>query len=88
MAPYKALYGRKCQTPLYWGWTEDGQVSESGEIRVQEMTDKVKLIQERLKTAQSRQKSYADNRKRELGFQVGDQVFLKLSLRRGIFRLP
>ena len=51
---------------------------------VQETVEKVRLIQERLKTAQSRQKSYADNRRRELEFEVGDFVFLKLSPRKGI----
>jgi hypothetical protein len=44
----------------------------SGEVCIQEMMDKVKLIQEHLKTAQSRQKSYADNQRRELEFQVED----------------
>jgi hypothetical protein len=52
------------------------------------MTDKVKLIEERIKEAQSPQKSYADNRRRKLEFQVGERVFLKLSPSRGIFRLP
>jgi hypothetical protein len=72
MAPFEALYGRKCQVPLYWGWTEEGQVNKSGEVCIQEMTDKVKLIKEQLKAAQSRQKSYTDNRRRDLGFQVGE----------------
>jgi hypothetical protein len=88
MAPYEALYGRKCQVPLYWGWTEDGHISKSGEVCIQEMTDQVKLIRERLKAAQSRQKSYADNRRRDLEFQVGERVFLKLTPSRGILRHP
>ncbi len=54
---------------------------------VQETVEKVRLIQERLKTAQSRQKSYADNRRLELEFEVGDFVFLKLSPRKGIVRM-
>jgi hypothetical protein len=66
MAPFETLYGRKFQVPLYWGWTEKGQVSKSGEVCIQEMTDKVKLIKERLKAVQSRQKIYADNRRWEL----------------------
>jgi hypothetical protein len=88
MAPYEALYGRKCQIPLYWGWTEDGHVSKSGKVCIQELTDKVKLIQEQLKTAQSRQKSYADHRRRELEFKVGERVFLKLTPSRGILKHP
>jgi hypothetical protein len=74
--------------PLYWGWTKEGQVNESGEVCIQEMTDKVKLIKERLKTALRKQKSYADNRKRDLEFQVGEQVFGKLTPSRGIMRYP
>jgi hypothetical protein len=51
MAPYEALYGWRCQVPFYWGWAEDGQVSKSGEVCIQDMTDKVKMIRERLQTA-------------------------------------
>ncbi|XP_026417571.1 uncharacterized protein LOC113313062 [Papaver somniferum] len=53
---------------------------------VQETTTKIKIIQDRLRTAQRRQKSYADQRRRPLEFQVGDQVFLKVSPRPGIKR--
>jgi hypothetical protein len=77
MAPYEALYGRKCQVPLHWGWTKDGYINRSGRVCIQKMTKKVKLIRERLKTTQSRSKSYADNRRRELEFQTGDRVFLR-----------
>jgi hypothetical protein len=63
-------------------------VSKSGEVCIQEMTNQVKLIRERLKAAQSRQKSYADNRRRDLEFQVGERVFLKLTPNRGIMRHP
>ena len=49
-------------------------------------TDKIKIIRERLQTAQSRQKSYADNRRKDLEFEVGDWVFLKLSPWKGIIR--
>jgi hypothetical protein len=63
MAPFEALYGRKCQVPLYWSWTEEGKVNKSGEVCIQEIKDKVKLIKELLKVAQIRQKSYADNRR-------------------------
>jgi hypothetical protein len=47
-------------------------VNKSGEVCIQEMADKVKMIWEWLKAAQSKQKSYADNQRRELEFQVGD----------------
>jgi hypothetical protein len=88
MALFEVLYGRKCQVPLYWSWSKKGHVNKSGKVCIQEMTDKVKLVGERLKAAQSRQKSYVDNRKRDLEFQVGERVFLKLTPSRGILNHP
>jgi hypothetical protein len=70
MTPYEALYRHKCQVLLYWGWIEGGYVNKSEEVCIQKMTDQVKIIRERLKAAQSRQKNYADSRRRELEFQV------------------
>ncbi|KAJ9567836.1 hypothetical protein OSB04_003802 [Centaurea solstitialis] len=67
-APYEALYGCKCRSPLNWL-----EVGESRLIRpdiVQETTDKIKMVQEKLKAARDRQKSYADNRWKPLEFQV------------------
>ena len=77
MAPYEALYGRKCKTPLCWD--EVGERKLSGPEIVQVTTDNVKVIRDRLKIAQDRQKSYADNRMRDLEFQVGDKVFMRIS---------
>ncbi|GJS34804.1 putative reverse transcriptase domain-containing protein [Tanacetum coccineum] len=71
-APFEALYGRKCRTPIAWA-----EVGESQLIRpeiVQETTDKIVQIKERLKTTRDRQKSYADNRRKPLEFSVGDKV--------------
>ena len=59
MAPYEALYGRKCKTPLCWD--EVGEGNLLGPKIVQVTTDNVKVIKDRLKIAQARQKSYADN---------------------------
>ncbi|XP_052732374.1 uncharacterized protein LOC128196186 [Vigna angularis] len=70
MTPFEALYGRKCRTPLCW--------FQEGE--------KVKLIQERLKTSRSRQKSYADKRRRPLEFTAGEHVFLRLNPTTGVGR--
>ena len=53
---------------------------------MRETTEKIQLIRDRLRTAQSRQKSYSDRRRRPLEFQVGDSVFLKVSPRKGVFR--
>ena len=58
MAPYEALYGRRCRSPV--GWFEPGEARLLGTDLVQDALEKVKVIQERLRTAQSRQKSYAD----------------------------
>ncbi|KAI4321445.1 hypothetical protein MLD38_034825 [Melastoma candidum] len=77
MAPFEALYGRPCRTPLCWN--ESGEQSELGPEMVRETTEMIRLIQDRLRAAQSRQKSYADRRRRPLEFEVGDYVFLKVS---------
>jgi hypothetical protein len=64
MAPFEALYGRRCRTPL--SWSQIGERTIFGPDLVAEAEDKVKTIQNNLKAAQSRQKSYADIRKRPL----------------------
>ncbi|GJU53223.1 putative reverse transcriptase domain-containing protein [Tanacetum coccineum] len=83
-APFEALYGRKCRSPVLWD-----EIGDSGLIRlelVQETTDKVVVIRDRLKAARDRQKSYADNRRKPLEFQVGDHVMLKVSPWKGVVR--
>ncbi|XP_059288571.1 uncharacterized protein LOC132041911 [Lycium ferocissimum] len=84
MAPYEALYGRRCRSPI--GWFDVGENQLVGPDLIQQAVDKVKAIQERLLAAQSRQKSYADNRRRKLEFEVGDWVFLKISLMKRLMR--
>ena len=74
MAPFEALYGRPCRSPVCWA--EVGAAPLLGPELVRETTEKVELIRRRLVTAQSRQKSYADRRRRPLAFEVGDHVFL------------
>nr|XP_009769148.1 PREDICTED: uncharacterized protein LOC104220047 [Nicotiana sylvestris] len=76
MAPYEALYGRKCRSPI--GWFDVGETKLLGTKLVQQVVEKVKLIQERLRTAQSRQKSYSDNRRRDLEFAVGDWIVQRI----------
>ncbi|KAD3337246.1 hypothetical protein E3N88_32766 [Mikania micrantha] len=83
-APFETLYGRKCRSPICW--SEVGESQIIGPEFIQETTDKIALIQERIKAARDRQKSYADNRRRPLEFQVGDRVMLKVSPWKGIFR--
>ena len=84
MAPYEALYGRKCITPICW--EEVGDRKLLAPDKVQETIEKIQVIKERLKTAQSRQKSYADNRRQDIEFEIGDFVFLKVSPSKGIVR--
>ena len=84
MAPYEALYGRKCRTLVCWD--EVGERKLVGPKIVQVTCDKVKVIRDRLKIVQNRQKSYADNRRRDLQFEIGDQVFLKISPWKGVLR--
>ncbi|GJS08751.1 putative reverse transcriptase domain-containing protein [Tanacetum coccineum] len=81
-APFEALYGRKCRTPI--AWAEVGESKLFGPEIIQETTDKIVQIKERLKTARDRQKSYADNRRKPLEFSVGDKVLLKVSPRKGV----
>ncbi|GKF98858.1 putative reverse transcriptase domain-containing protein, partial [Tanacetum coccineum] len=76
-APFKALYGRKCRSPVLWA--EIGEGSLIGPELVLDTTDKVLLIKEKLKAARDRQKSYVDKRHKLLEFEVGDQVLLKVS---------
>ncbi|WVY99024.1 hypothetical protein V8G54_031175 [Vigna mungo] len=84
MAPYEALYGRRCRTPLCW--FQDGEAISIGPELLQQTTEKVKLIQERMRTTQSRQKSYADRRRRPLEFNEGDHVFLRVTPITGVGR--
>ncbi|WRX14095.1 Reverse transcriptase domain - like 10 [Theobroma cacao] len=84
MAPFEALYGRRCRSPI--GWLEVGERKLLGPELVQDATEKIRMIRQRMLTAQNRQKSYADNRQRDLEFQVGDHVFLKVSPTKGVMR--
>ncbi|XP_077249415.1 uncharacterized protein LOC143888918 [Tasmannia lanceolata] len=84
MAPFEALYGRACRSPLCW--VEVGERQLLGPKLVEETSEKVTLIRERLKAAQSRQKSYADQRRRELEFAEGDMVFVKISPFKAVMR--
>ena len=84
MAPYEALYGRKCRTPLCW--VDSGENLVLGPDIVQQTIDKVRLIQGRMRAAQSRQKSYYDRRRKNLEFEVGDHVFWRVTPWTGVGR--
>ncbi|KAL6324088.1 hypothetical protein AAG906_006359 [Vitis piasezkii] len=84
MTPFEALYGRKCRSPICWN--DVGERKLLGPELVQLTVEKVALIKEKLKAAQSRHKSYADHRRRDLEFEVGDHVFLKVSPMKSVMR--
>ena len=77
MAPYEALYGRKCRTPLCW--TKLSEKKVIGPDLIQEIEEKVKTIRERLKVSTDRQKSYTDMKRKDIRYEVGEKVFLKVS---------
>jgi hypothetical protein len=84
MSPFEALYGRKCKTPLMW--SEVGERALVGPALIKEAEEKVAEIREKLRAAQSRQKNYADKKRREISFDPGDFVYLKVSPIRGTRR--
>ncbi|GKB58610.1 putative reverse transcriptase domain-containing protein [Tanacetum coccineum] len=83
-APFEALYGRKCRSPIMWAEVGEGQLI--GPELLQETTEKIWQIKDRLKVARDRQKSYADKRRKRLEFSVGDYVLLKVLPWKGVVR--
>ncbi|GKF19383.1 putative reverse transcriptase domain-containing protein, partial [Tanacetum coccineum] len=81
-APFEALYGRKCRSPVCWA--EVGQVQLTGPELVQESTERIIQIKQMIQTARDRQKSYADLKRKPIEFQVGDKVMLKVSPWKGV----
>ncbi|KAL0551564.1 hypothetical protein IC582_010653 [Cucumis melo] len=84
MTPFEALYGKCCRSPVCWG--EVGEQRLMGPELVQSTNEAIQKIRSRMHTAQSRQKSYADVRQKDLEFEVGDKVFLKVAPMRGVLR--
>nr|GEY23373.1 putative reverse transcriptase domain-containing protein [Tanacetum cinerariifolium] len=83
-APYEALYGQKCRSPMCWAEVREAQLT--GPELIQEKTKKIVLIKQRIQSAHDRQKSYADLKRKPMEFEVGDRVMLKVSLWKGIVR--
>ncbi|GJX02518.1 hypothetical protein Tco_0186431 [Tanacetum coccineum] len=79
---FEALYGRKYKSLVLW--EEIGESSLTGLDLVQETIDKVVLVKEKPKAARDRQKSYVDDRRKPLEFEVGDRVLLRVSPRKGV----
>ena len=84
MAPFEALYDHKCRTPL--NWIEPRERRYYGIDFVTEVEEQVRVIQQHMKAAQLKQKSYAAKRRRPLTFEVGDYVYLKVSPMMGVQR--
>ena len=84
MAPFEALYGRKCRSPICW--FETGENKEFAPEYIKERQEIIEIIRDRLKIAQSRQKSYADQKRRSWEPQIGDMVYLKVSPMKGLQR--
>nr|GEZ23857.1 putative reverse transcriptase domain-containing protein [Tanacetum cinerariifolium] len=83
-APFEVLYGRKCRSPVCW--TEVGEAQILGPELIQQMTEKIVQIKQRMQAARDRQKSYVDLKRKPMEFQVGDKVMLKVSPWKGVVR--
>ncbi|GJX86479.1 reverse transcriptase domain-containing protein [Tanacetum coccineum] len=81
LAPFEALYGRQSISPACWA--EVGDVQIKGPEIIHETIEKIVQIRQRLQAARDRQRSYVNVRLKPLEFQVGDQVMLKVSPRKG-----
>ncbi|GJR57065.1 putative reverse transcriptase domain-containing protein [Tanacetum coccineum] len=76
-APFEALYGQKCRSPVCWA--KVGQVQVTGLELVQETTEKIIQIKQRMQVTRDRNKSYANLKSKPMEIQVGDKVMLKVS---------
>nr|GFB07148.1 putative reverse transcriptase domain-containing protein [Tanacetum cinerariifolium] len=86
-APFEALYGRKCRSPICWTKVREAQIL--GPELIQETTEKIVQIKQRMQAARDRQKSYADLKRKPMEFQFGDKVMLKVSPWKGVrSRIP
>ncbi|GKE20648.1 putative reverse transcriptase domain-containing protein [Tanacetum coccineum] len=83
-APFEALYGQKCRSPVCWAEVGDAQLT--GPAIIHETTKKIVQIKSRIQAARDRQKSYANIRRKPMVFQVGDKVMLKVSPWKGVVR--
>ncbi|GJX60413.1 putative reverse transcriptase domain-containing protein [Tanacetum coccineum] len=83
-APFEALYGRKCRSPVCW--IEVGEAQILSPELIQETTERIVKIKQRMQAARDRQKSYADLKRKLMEFQVRDKVMLKVSPWKGVVR--
>nr|GEZ64811.1 putative reverse transcriptase domain-containing protein [Tanacetum cinerariifolium] len=83
-SPFEALIGRKYRSPICW--TEVGEPQILGPELIQETTEKIVKIKQRMQATRDRHKSYADLKRKPMEFQVGDKVMLKVSPWKGVVR--
>ena len=83
-APYETLYGRKCRSPMRWD--EVGERKLLGPDIIQRTCEKVYMIRDRLRAAQSRQKSYFVIKRKALELEIGDKVFLRVAPMKRVMR--
>nr|GEY19528.1 putative reverse transcriptase domain-containing protein [Tanacetum cinerariifolium] len=81
-APFEALYGRKCRSPVCWTEVEEAQIL--GPELIQETTENIIQIKHKMQAARDRQNIYADKKRKPMDFQVGDKVMLKISPWKGV----
>ena len=84
MSPYEALYGRKCRSPFNWSQTGDSRIF--GTDLMMEAEKQVKEMRDRLQFAKSRQKIYYDAKHRQISFEPGEHVYLRVTSMKGIKR--
>ena len=75
--PYEVLYGRKYGSPIHWD--KMGERKFLGPELVRKTAEAIEKIRKRLLAVQNRQKHYVDPRRREVTFNFGDKVFLKVA---------
>ena len=83
-APFEVLYGRRCRTPL--NWSETGERQFFGPDMIQEAEEQVRIVREKLKTAQSRQKSQYDRKHKAMTFEVDEKAYLRVTPLKGTHR--
>nr|GFA69627.1 retrotransposon protein, putative, Ty3-gypsy subclass [Tanacetum cinerariifolium] len=81
-ASYEVLYGRKCRSPVCWA--EVGESQLTGPELIQETTEKIVQIKQRMQAAQDQRKNYADRKQKPMEFKIGDMVMLKVSPWKGV----
>ena len=84
MAPFELLYGRRCRTPLNLSETGDRQLF--GPDMIKEAEKQVRIVRDRLKAAQSRQKSYYDRHHRQESYNLDEKAYLRVTPLKGTQR--